>query len=160
MAASASDAGRVAELTPQLRDIDDPAVFKGALEAVLQRYVSATDAGTYANSLVTMRFDVSDAIRDVDQDDLEAAAVPRGHRKLVLRAIFSGSLPAAMVPMTPVSPGFSVQPQPVLAQGAIGMLKECARTELLAATGATHYYEPLWGHLLLRANFVQDAHGF
>jgi len=38
----------------------------------------------------------------------------------------------------------------------IGMLKQNVRTVLLAATGATHYYDQLWGHGMMFANYCTN----
>ena len=44
-----------------------------------------------------------------------------------------------------------------IAERRIGMLKEVARAELLSATGGGRYYAQLWGHALVRANFVLNV---
>jgi hypothetical protein len=38
----------------------------------------------------------------------------------------------------------------------IGVLKQSVRTVLLAATGAAHYYDQLWGHGLMYANYCNN----
>jgi hypothetical protein len=39
----------------------------------------------------------------------------------------------------------------------IGMLKEAARTEMVAATGGDPWYHGLWGHTMVRANFTVNV---
>ena len=42
----------------------------------------------------------------------------------------------------------------------IGMLKQTARTVLLAATGATYYYDQLWGHGMQYANYCLNRNNW
>ena len=47
-----------------------------------------------------------------------------------------------------------------IAERRIGMLKQTARTILLAATGASYYYDQLWGHSLMYSNYCLNRNNW
>ena len=102
-------------LTDGLQNLHSAEEVRGALEAVLLPRVGAEDATAIARTLVVdAKYNSSAAIADVDIQALAELDIPVGQRKVVLRAIFAGGLPAAAMG----SPGESMVHVPAPAPAA------------------------------------------
>ena len=113
MALSASSGGNELALAPGLRNIQNGEELKGALEALLMPKVGAERAGEYAALLVSEGlFDSSATIADLAVEDLKELGVMVGHRKVILRVVYGGLLPAVVAPSVPVTPMAGAPPAP------------------------------------------------
>ena len=100
-------------LTDGLQNLHSAEEVRGALEAVLLPRVGAEDATAIARTLVVdAKYNSSAAIADVDIQALAELDIPVGQRKVVLRAIFAGGLPAAARGNADKSPGSISCPYP------------------------------------------------
>ena len=110
--------GTVAELDERLRDAGSAEELLGKLEVVLQPAFGASKSRAYAALLGQNGFDSSEMLMDLDLDGLRELEVVVGHRKMLLRAVFNGTLPVvvgevqpqvpASVPVTPAPGGNAV----------------------------------------------------